>query len=85
MTRQAPRNSEAQGRQSLGITSAHGQNGAARGQILPEVRGQQEVQLTPGKGRVCDLLAPIFRAEAPGARAVLTGYAGTGKTFLSAG
>jgi hypothetical protein len=84
MTRQAPRKSDAQGRQSLGITSAHGQNGAAPGQILPEVPGQQEVPLTPGKRRACDLLAPIFRGEAPGARAVLTGDAGTGKTFLSA-
>lgn len=81
---QAPKQSNAPGWQSQGITSAHGRNGLAPSQILPEVPGQQEVQLTPGQRRAFDLLASIFRGEAPGARAVLTGYAGTGKTFLSA-
>lgn len=66
------------------ITSAHGRNGVAPGEILPEVPGQQEVRLTPGQRRAFELLAWIFRGAAPGARAVLTGSAGTGKTLLSA-
>ena len=40
--------------------------------------------LTPGQQHALELLLPIFRGERPGARASLQGYAGTGKTFLSA-
>jgi exodeoxyribonuclease-5 len=42
------------------------------------------VQLTSGQQAAFDLLAPIFSGSQPGARAVLTGYAGTGKTTLTA-
>jgi exodeoxyribonuclease-5 len=42
------------------------------------------VQLTTGQQEAFDLLAPIFNGNQPGARAVLTGYAGTGKTTLTA-
>lgn len=40
--------------------------------------------LTPGQQHALDLLLPIFQGHQPGARASLQGYAGTGKTFLSA-
>lgn len=80
----APKYSDADRVRARGITSAHSRNGLAPGQILPATAGQQEVQLTTGQQQAFDLLAPIFRGEVPGARAVLTGFAGTGKTFLTA-
>ncbi|CAK6692720.1 ATP-dependent DNA helicase [Synechococcus sp. CBW1107] len=40
--------------------------------------------LTADQAAAFELLAPICRGEGAGARAVLTGYAGTGKTFLTA-
>ena len=42
------------------------------------------MQLTAGQQAAFDLLAPIFRGDQPGARAVLTGFAGSGKTTLTA-
>ncbi len=80
----APTKSNAQGVPALGTTSAHGRNGFGSRQILPEIPSQPRLQLTAGQQQALDLLAPIFRGESPGARAALTGYAGTGKTFLSA-
>lgn len=53
---------------------------AARGGAAPAAA----VQLTTGQQAAFDRLAPIFRGDQPGARAVLTGYAGTGKTTLTA-
>jgi len=67
-----------------GTASAHGRNGFGSQQILPEAPVLQKVQLTPDQKQAFDLLAPIFRGESPGARAVLSGYAGTGKTLLAA-
>lgn len=69
---------------SKGITSVHGRHGFGSPPILPAPAGQQEVQLTPGQQQALDLLAPIFRVEVPSARAVLPGFAGTGKSFLAA-
>ncbi len=80
----APKQSNAPGLQPGGITSAHGRNGCGPRAILPPPAGQLEIQLTSGQQQAFDLLTPSFRGEAPGARAVLTGFAGTGKTFLSA-
>jgi len=80
----APTHSDASRVHARGITSAHGRNGLAPGKILPSPAEPQEVKLTPGQREAFDLLAPIFKGEAPGARAVLTGFAGTGKTFLTA-
>ncbi|MCP9771635.1 AAA family ATPase [Synechococcus sp. Tobar12-5m-g] len=81
----APTNSNAQGVTTPGTTSAHGRNGFVGSRhILPAAAGQQEVQLTTDQQQAFDQLAPIFRGEVSGARGVLTGFAGTGKTFLTA-
>jgi exodeoxyribonuclease-5 len=80
----APTYSEALGRQTQGDTSAHGRHGYGSRPILPAPAGKQEVQLTSGQQQALDLLAPIFRGEVASARAVLTGFAGTGKSFLAA-
>mgnify|MGYP002630255224 CR=1 FL=1 len=76
--------SNATGLAVRGITSAHSRNGFGSQAILPETPGKQEAQLTPGQQQAFDLLAPIFKGENPGARAALTGFAGTGKTFITA-
>lgn len=52
--------------------------------ISPPILPAAQPQLTTGQQQALDLLTPIFRGEQPGARATLQGYAGTGKTFLSA-
>ena len=77
-------NSNAPGARGFkGITSAHGRHWFGSHPILPAPAGQQEVQLTPGQQQALDLLAPIFSGEVPGARVVLTGFAGTGKFTLA--
>lgn len=52
--------------------------------ISPSILPAAQPQLTTGQQQALDLLTPIFRGEQPGARATLQGFAGTGKTFLSA-
>ncbi|MCT0229900.1 AAA family ATPase [Synechococcus sp. CS-1324] len=51
---------------------------------MPEASGPRQETLTDGQQQAFDLLAPTFRGETPRARCVLTGFAGTGKTFLTA-
>ena len=70
-------------RGSKGITSAHGRNGFGSRPIQQAPAGHQEVQFTSGQQQAFDLLAPIFSGDVPGARAVLTGFAGTGKFTLA--
>lgn len=66
-------------------TSAHGRNGFGSRHILAAAANcQKAAKLTADQCQAFSRLAPIFRGEGPGARAALTGYAGTGKTFLSA-
>jgi len=48
------------------------------------VRASAALQLTAGQQSALDQLASIFSGEVPGARAVLTGFAGTGKSTLAA-
>ncbi|MEA5391150.1 AAA family ATPase [Cyanobium gracile UHCC 0139] len=78
----APYNKAPRAGDPQGSVSAHGRNGFGSQTILPSFPSQ--LRLTDGQQQAFDLLSPIFRGESPGAQATLTGFAGTGKTTLTA-
>jgi len=71
---------------ATGNSSALGRGGVLRKIVSQEAEQScsTEHSFTPDQRQAFDRLAPIFRGDVPGARATLTGYAGTGKTFLTA-